>query len=44
MSRVVRTIVALAVCAAASNVFGQSAVPFKLGTFEQGDRGLSGSW
>ena len=42
MSRVVRTIAALAVCAAASNVFGQGAVPFKLGTFEQGDRRFVG--
>ncbi len=38
MSRVVRTIAALAVCAAASTVFGQSATPFKLGTFDQSGR------
>ena len=42
MSRLVRTIAALAVCAAASNVFGQGAMPFKLGTFEQEGGGLSG--
>ena len=42
MSRVVRTIAALAVCAAASNVFGQGAMPFKLGTFEQGGRTFVG--
>ena len=42
MSRLVRTIAALAVCAAASNVFGQGAVPFKLGTFEQNGRSFVG--
>jgi 2-keto-4-pentenoate hydratase/2-oxohepta-3-ene-1,7-dioic acid hydratase in catechol pathway len=42
MSRAFRTIAALALCAAASTVFGQSAVPFKLGTFEQSGRTFVG--
>ena len=42
MSRVVRTIAALVVCAAASTVFGQSATPFKLGTFDQSGRTFVG--
>ena len=42
MSRSVRTIAAVAVCAAASNAFGQGATPFKLGTFDQNGRSFVG--
>ena len=42
MSRKVRIIAALAACAAASNVFGQGATPFKLGTFDQNGRAFVG--
>ena len=42
MSRMVQTIAALAVCAAATNVFAQGSVPFKLGTFDQNGRAFVG--
>jgi 2-keto-4-pentenoate hydratase/2-oxohepta-3-ene-1,7-dioic acid hydratase in catechol pathway len=42
MRLLLKTIAVLAMCAAGANVFGQGAVPFKLGTFEQGDRRFVG--
>ena len=36
MSRLLKIIVPIAIVAAGTHVFGQSAVPFKLGTFEIG--------
>jgi 2-keto-4-pentenoate hydratase/2-oxohepta-3-ene-1,7-dioic acid hydratase in catechol pathway len=42
MSRSVKTLAALVVCAAAANAFGQSAMLFKLGTFDQNGRSFVG--
>ena len=42
MTRLVKALAAIAVCAVGTNVFGQGAVPFKLGTFEHGDRRFVG--
>ncbi len=42
MTRLVKSIAAIAVCAAGTNVFGQGATPFKLGTFEQNGRAFVG--
>ena len=42
MTRLVKAIAATAVFVAGTNVFGQSAMPFKLGTFEQNGRSFVG--
>lgn len=42
MTRLVKTIAAIAVFAAGTNVLGQSAIPFKLGTFDQNGRSFVG--
>src|SRR3990170_507150 len=43
MSRLLKTIAAIAVCAAGAHVFAQSATPpFKLGTFDQNGRTFVG--
>lgn len=42
MTRMVKAIAALVVCAAGANVFGQNAMPFKLGTFDRGGRAFVG--
>jgi 2-keto-4-pentenoate hydratase/2-oxohepta-3-ene-1,7-dioic acid hydratase in catechol pathway len=42
MSRTIQAIAALAVCAAATSVFGQNATPFKLGTFDLNGRTFVG--
>ena len=42
MSRLFKSVVVLIVCAAATMAFGQSPMPFKLGTFEQGGRSFVG--
>ena len=42
MTRLVKAIAAIACVAAATNVFGQSAMPFKLGTFDQNGRSFVG--
>src|SRR3990170_5017011 len=42
MTRLVKAIAATAVFAAGTTVFGQSATPFKLGTFDQNGRSFVG--
>jgi 2-keto-4-pentenoate hydratase/2-oxohepta-3-ene-1,7-dioic acid hydratase in catechol pathway len=42
MSRLVKAVAAIAMCAAGTHVFGQGAVPFKLGTFDQNGRTFVG--
>ena len=42
MSRLLKTIAVIAMCAAGTNVFGQGTPPFKLGTFDQNGRTFVG--
>src|SRR5687767_1608313 len=42
MSRLLKCLAAVAILAAGTQVFGQSAVPFKLGTFDQNGRTFVG--
>ncbi len=41
MTKLVKAVVAIALFVAGTNVFGQSAVPFKLGTFDPDGTGKS---